>query len=107
MKTVWKYTIDLSKDSYLGRGFLEFEIPEISHICHVGPEPGSPTDSNLVCFWAIVDTDSPKVVRRFKVHGTGHLVEGNAKIIGSVIIYPFAWHLFELLKTNAPSTQEG
>jgi hypothetical protein len=102
MKTVWKYTIDIKKT---GDNPVSFGIPKVSSIVHVGVEPTTPLLNTVVCLWAIVDDASPKQTRQFIVRGTGYPVPSNARVVGSVVIEPFAWHVFELIATNAPVTE--
>ena len=94
MKTVWKYQYNIRE---VGDGPLEVEIPQTHKIVMVGPEPSNPRDNSIVCFWVVCDSEAPKEKAKFIVVGTGHPLPGNAQYIGSVVIDPFAWHLFKLL----------
>lgn len=57
MKSVYKYPIP-------HHGGVE--MPEGAKILSVHAQNGS------VCLWALVDTSSPRVPRRFRMFGTGH-----------------------------------
>ncbi len=52
---------------------------------------------NTPCIWALVDDTEDRVVRNFRVFGTGHPVEGVhlRDYIGTAKEGCFVWHLFE------------
>lgn len=94
MITIWKYVYDIST---AGDGPLAVDMPYDSEIVAVGPEP-SVTAPNLVCFWAKVNDERPRRTRKFIVRGTGHPLPENMYVdyLGTVVVQPFAWHLFEV-----------
>lgn len=61
MRTVWKYVWPLPSD------IAAFDMPRGSEVLCVR-EQGDRT----LCLWALVDTDQPKVKRKFTLCGTGH-----------------------------------
>lgn len=50
-----------------------------------------------VCLWAMVDPNSPSVVRRFVIVGTGHPVPGHGRFIGTVLLHhgDLVFHVWE------------
>jgi hypothetical protein len=93
MLTIWKYTIDLET---IEADSEEFEMPLDAALLHVGPEPNDPTNNELICLWFHVNTDNALEKRRFYVFGTGAQLNFGARLhVGTVIIKPFAWHVFE------------
>jgi hypothetical protein len=89
MKTVWKFELEL-KD-----GIQEVIIPQYSQIVAVGNQ------YNEVVFWAEVQTNNKKVVRRFIVHGTGHpITYPTETYIGTVSTMInnnyLVWHIYEV-----------
>lgn len=83
MKTVWKYEFEIS-DSV-----QEKDIPCDGEIVHCGPQSG------LVCIWVLGDPKCGLQSRQFVVHGTGHPVAAHESYIGTVMMLPLVWHLFE------------
>lgn len=81
-KTVYKYPFDVSDD-------VVVKMPDDAEILKVDHQDGQPT------IWALVDTESPAVMRRFIVRGTGHPVPDGVEHVGSFFHGPFIWHLFE------------
>lgn len=52
----------------------------------------------ILCMWAMVDPDMPKVSREIAVIGTGHLFDNHKfKVyLGSVQDSTYVWHIFDL-----------
>ena len=68
----------------------EISMPESAEVFYLGYQ------GNVLTMWAIVDTDSPNVNRRFSLYGTGWPIEdADLGYIGSVFDGPFVWHVFE------------
>jgi hypothetical protein len=83
VKTVWKYPLRIddsiqSIETYAG-----------SRIVHVGNQDGQ------LCVWIEHNIESNPVRRHFKVHGTGHPIEPYAVHVGSAVMPPFVWHVYE------------
>jgi len=74
-------------------GFQVLEMPEGSQVLSVGNQRGK------VCLWAMVDPAAPVSLRAFEVFGTGNPMPDDEilgrKFIGTVIVDPFVWHVFE------------
>lgn len=50
-----------------------------------------------LCIWIDLNTDSSmQELRRFAVHGTGHDIGDGEKHVGSVLMEPFVWHVYEV-----------
>lgn len=95
IRKVWKYSVDL--DDLQTDGIVEFTMPVMCEIVHVGPDPSNPEDYKTVCLWAIVQ-ESYVQNKTFAIVGTGYPIPERAtKYIGSVVIKPFAWHVFEVV----------
>lgn len=53
-------------------------------------------DSDSIALWFIVDdAQQATVVRTFHIVGTGHPIPPRTKHVGSVLMPPFKWHVFE------------
>jgi hypothetical protein len=53
-------------------------------------------ESDKIALWFIVDdARQATVVRTFHIVGTGHPVPTGVKHVGSVLMPPFKWHVFE------------
>lgn len=71
-------------------------IPRGAEILSVANQDG------LLCMWFVCDPDGQPTKRTIEIIGTGHRFEANStsltrKFIGTAIIGPFAWHVFEQL----------
>ena len=96
MKTIWKYRIPVQDSIY------EVLMPKNSELLHVGMTELM----DKIWLWALVETDSPKEIRRFRIYGTGHELVVNAKtgygtydtFVGTAYSCgkPLVWHLFEV-----------
>lgn len=85
MITVWKFATPVSELS----DELNLMMPDFAIILSVGvqkiamprkdPNHFSHEEEHL-CVWARVDTEQPKVRRRFRVAGTGHPLNPNKRI---------------------------
>lgn len=90
MQTVYKYDLEpLNTES--------LSMPVGSKILHVDNQDGN------LCLWALVDTSVTTMCSRIiTVVGTEHQLwtkEAGKRneYIGTVVIDPFVWHVFELL----------
>jgi len=51
----------------------------------------------VLCLWAIVDPEKPKIKSTIVIHGTGHPInhiEEQRRFLGTVIDRVFVWHVF-------------
>lgn len=95
VRKIWKYSVDL--DDLQEEGMVEFMMPMLCEIVHVGPEPSNPENYKKICLWGVVQ-ESRGQKRTFAIVGTGHPIPERAiEYIGSVVIKPFAWHVFEVV----------
>lgn len=86
-ETIWKYPLDAPGVR------IEHQIPREARIVHVGADPGG----EGVALWARIEAEQPRVTRTFLFVGTGDDFPENAAYVGSAIIKPYAWHVFELV----------
>lgn len=82
-KTIWKYELEPS---------TTLEMPVGAKILHVHEQ------NDVMCLWALVDTEAPLEVRTFSVYGTGHPMHnhpmeyiGTAHLSGGSLVL----HVFE------------
>ena len=80
--TIWKYVIEKIDDE------VTFDMPGGAQVLHVGEQSG------LLCLWALVDPNIPKVQHTFFIRGTGHQVSPILDHVGSAWLRPFMWHVF-------------
>jgi hypothetical protein len=72
MRKVWKYGVQWPADAF------DLAMPEGAEVLTVQVQENGDSRLAAVCLWALVDPDAPQTVRRFRVVGTGHPVEGGA-----------------------------
>ena len=81
---IWKFRLDPSG---------EIEMPEESETLSVA------TIDNEAFLWALVNPESPRVVKKFSVIGTGWECQPTGKFIGTFFTTDFhptlVWHVFE------------
>lgn len=85
-ETIWKYPLEAP---FVAR---THQIPREAEIVHVGADPGG----EGVALWCRVQNDQARVTRRFVYIGTADDFPENARYVGSAIVDPYAWHVFEL-----------
>ena len=92
MKTIHKYVLDIRKCDDV----FEVQMPQDAEVLSFNNQ------LEKFCIWALVDTDKPRVTRKFGLMGTGRTHSQPDKIgkfIGTALfehgIYVF--HLFEML----------
>lgn len=89
MKKVFKYPLDYAEVNV---------VPMIAgaNIIHVGAQNG------IVTMWALVSDADSIESRRFRIIGTGHELPKDIALdhIGSCVIEPFVWHVFEELSAE-------
>lgn len=86
MQQVWKFPLRLNDD-----GSSDVEMPADARVIHVG------VTGRTICLWAIVSPDAEKVVRQFRVVGTGWPMSKVGRHLGSVVITletTYVWHVF-------------
>lgn len=81
---IWKYELTLAD-------LQAVSMPIGSGILSVANQRGS------LCLWAMVDpANESKVTRQIEIIGTGNpMPEGKRTFIGTAVIDPFVWHVFE------------
>lgn len=82
-RQIWKFQLTAE----------DIPMPMDAEVCAFQFQAGVP------CIWAIVDPDITKIVRRFKIFGTGHELPpiDQCCYVGTCQEGAFVWHLFELL----------
>ena len=83
-RQIWKYSLETVD------GDQAVEMPAAASVVAVGSQRG------CLCIW--VDVDAPSVAnetRTFRVLGTGQRVPERFRHVGTAIIEPFVWHVFE------------
>ena len=86
---IYKYVIPILD------GEQEIQLIEGTQILSVQLQANS--ISERICMWAGVPDSGPVVVRSFQVVGTGEVVTGRHRFLGTVQQGPFVWHVFEKL----------
>lgn len=83
-RVIYKYLLQMLD-------YQKISMPSEAIILHVGEQDGD------IMVWAMVETDNPIESRHFKIYGTGHIIEENARrYIGTVTMRnSFVWHIFE------------
>jgi hypothetical protein len=84
-RAIWKFPC-------LSTGPFCVDVQAPGHIRHVGRDPAT----GLIAFWAEVDPYAPKRQRKFQIFATGDEIPIDASPLGTVILDPLVWHLFEL-----------
>ena len=83
--TIWKYALEMTDRQFVS-------MPEGATLLSVANQRGA------LCLWALVDPDNPGVMREINIVGTGNpMTEDETHFIGSVVIEPFVWHVFEIV----------
>jgi hypothetical protein len=84
VRTIWRFDLDVGDDTVViapeGAEFL----PHVE-----APDPST------VSVWAIVDSDAPLVDRVMHVRGTGHPLREVGRYLGTALVGPLVWHVFE------------
>lgn len=85
---IWKYELQVTD-------MQAVEMPQFAELLSVANQNGS------LCLWAMVDADKPRDTRHIEIIGTGNPVPTDMgvdrKFIGTAVINPFVWHVFERL----------
>lgn len=88
-KQVWKYLVTISDNNQ------QLTIPSGAKLVYVGPQ------GKRIGLWFEVNTnETRREPRIFRVFGTGHPINGGdhtvSSHIGTVIMVPFVWHVYEI-----------
>lgn len=68
-------------------------LPAFARLIDVGPDTRA---SDKIALWFIVNDAIPAdVVRTFYIVGTGHPIPKGTEHVGSVLMAPYKWHVFE------------
>jgi len=84
-KRIWKFTFEPTDN-------IEIEMPKNAEILTVQ------TQCEQSCIWALVNPKEEKEIRKFRLVGTGHIINDNlGKYIGTFQIMngQLIFHLFE------------
>lgn len=84
---IWKYELAVTDEQTV-------EMPRGAKVLSVANQGGN------LCLWAEVDPHERVTVRTFLVVGTGHKITLDADLrefIGTVLICPLVWHVFEAM----------
>lgn len=84
MKVIYKYSVTQS---------FTLQLPKGAKVLHVECQGSDPM------MWVEQETMHQKETRHFTVFGTGHKIpEGiNFSYIGTFLMLPFVWHLYEVI----------
>lgn len=95
MKTIWKYSIELRKNSD-----VIIEMPFGAKIAHVASQ-----QSGILNFWAELDVENKDNLesRHFQVFGTGQEISDvldnwslrDLRYVGTTLDGDLVWHLYE------------
>ncbi len=89
MNIIYKYKLKV-------QGFKQvIELPMGSKILTAQCQDG------IICLWVEVDPDRKLVKREFFVRGTGDAIAdgiaNSLRYINTVQVYPFVWHVYEVM----------
>ena len=82
---IFKYQLEIKDEQ-------KIQMPKGATILSVAVQGGT------ICVWALANEVSVLVNRQFAIHGTGERVTHTLrkKFLGTVIMTPFIWHVFEV-----------
>jgi hypothetical protein len=83
-QTIWKFPLPI-------RDMVSLTMPVGAKVLSVAEQHGD------LCLWAVVDDTAPRMERIFYVFGTGNPIVGvgTSRFVGTVLMAPFVWHIFE------------
>lgn len=88
MQTIYKYPFDIADA-------IALEMPRDARILKAECQGDQP------CMWALVVPGRQKVIRRFRIFGTGHPIEADRgddlAFVATWQQPPFVWHMFEIV----------
>lgn len=84
-KVIWKFPLKLTD-------IQDVLLPIGAQILSVAEQNG------VICLWAIVNPEEEKATRSIEIHGTGNdsFGPGSRTFLGTVVMNPFVWHVFEV-----------
>jgi len=82
-KTIWKVHLNVVD------GWQGTTLPGYKGVAFVGSQDGE------LHLWVHVDASKPEETVNYKVTGTGHPAPNDGKYVGSAIMPPFVWHVWE------------
>jgi hypothetical protein len=91
MTTVLRFPLDVSDR-------VELDMPRGAQLLHVGMMRARP------CLWALVDENSPRVRRRFRLTATSEPIPDHLpdwKFVGSILVGANDCHLWDLGELSA------
>ena len=68
MKAIHKYVLPMLEESFV-------DMPSVNTIISAEMQEG------FICVWAIVDTDSPIINKKFNLYKTGQEIKANVKVL--------------------------
>lgn len=80
--TVWKFHLYLTDTQHVA-------MPTGAELLHVDVQ------DDMLCLWAKVDAGAPVEQRRIFVSGTGNPCPPEVVHVGSTVMPPFVWHVWE------------
>jgi hypothetical protein len=88
VKTIWKFPLETTD-------LQTVRMPSGAVVLTVEAQDARP------CLWALVDSEAPKVNRRFAIYGTGHPFGGGDyigtyQLVGGALVF----HVFELTEAE-------
>ena len=83
---IWKYELEMTDQQSI-------IVPGGASFLSVANQRGK------LCLWALIfDLSQPRVSRQIEIVGTGNpMSSGRRVFIGTVIVEPFVWHVFEFI----------
>ena len=82
-QSIWKFKLEITDRQIV-------PMPLKALILSVGVQRGS------LCLWARVNTEAEVADREIEIIGTGHQIRPDGRrYIGTAIMEPFVWHVFE------------
>lgn len=83
---IWEFELEITD-------MQEVRMPEGAELLSVANQSGK------LCLWAMVDPSKEKRCHRIEIFGTGHPIPVDMgiarKFIGTAVVDPFVWHVFE------------
>jgi hypothetical protein len=103
MRSVWKATLELID------GIQVVVMPAGAKVLHVDKQRLKDPEGQLLdiiggkapprpklTMWFECDPGEEERERQFVVHRTGHWIRHDGEYVGTVIIEPFVWHVYEV-----------
>jgi len=82
---IWKYGLALTAEP------IEISMPADAELLQVQDQGGT------ITIWAVVEPKAARVMRRFRIVGTGHAFDVEPlEYLGTVQQGAYVWHVFEV-----------